>query len=165
MLFDYSARGGLKRAAFLFVLSVAGGGVLGMLSACAYWSMTGFIPFVVGLAVGFLFSPLFVVATLRKNILIGPMIILGGSGIIAAVSSYFISIPISFLSTIAVFLLLCIIVWFELQETWPDYESSKCPDCGYDLRGSGRAAGCPECGWNRSEGEGKNSETGEEEMT
>ena len=30
----------------------------------------------------------------------------------------------------------------------------RCPRCGYDLRGApGLAAGCPECGWNRPQGE------------
>jgi len=33
-----------------------------------------------------------------------------------------------------------------------------CEVCGYDLRGSGIEAGCPECGWNRPEGEGKSED-------
>jgi len=34
-----------------------------------------------------------------------------------------------------------------------------CPICKYDLRGSGgREAGCPECGWERAEGEGKSGD-------
>jgi len=39
--------------------------------------------------------------------------------------------------------------WFVKPEPYDDC----CPECGYDLRGSGGVeAGCPECGWGRGEG-------------
>ena len=34
----------------------------------------------------------------------------------------------------------------------------RCRECGYDLRGQSKFSGCPECGWNRAENEGKVAE-------
>jgi len=47
----------------------------------------------------------------------------------------------------------------HLLRRWMDASSSElCAACSYDLRGSGRGAGCPECGWSRPEGEGKSGD-------
>ena len=89
MVIQYDVHQRLTRAAFRFIWSALGGSALGMLSACGYLSLTGFIPFIFGLVVEVQYSPLLVVATLRKHILTGPMIILDGSGIIAVVRKEF----------------------------------------------------------------------------
>jgi len=48
---------------------------------------------------------------------------------------------------------LFVILWlFRYFQSHP--EGNICEKCGYDLRGTGVEAGCPECGWGRGVGEG-----------
>jgi len=64
------------------------------------------------------------------------------------------SIPKVILAVLAAFFLTSQRLWM-LCARFAIRRPGCCPICGFDLRGSGVDAGCPECGWNRPEGEGK----------
>jgi len=55
-------------------------------------------------------------------------------------------LKVVFLRSVIPIIFLVILTSYRL---WRWIDRGKCPECGYDLRGSGVEVGCPECGWGR----------------
>jgi len=136
------------RVIILIIISIIGGGALGVLSSYHYFRFTDANSLYAGCFVGLIVSPLVVITCLHKPFWNSLSIIYIPSGVIAIAISFMNSIQISFGVTSVCFVIICFAVLFRIKDI--PRPSLLCPQCGYDLRGSGLKGGCPECGWNRA---------------
>lgn len=107
--------------------------------------------FFLGLALGVLLLPFMLIGMVGKPIVSASIFIclptccvtfLAGLG-----SSYGYATPLLLLLAISLCISLCIVSRFLVPSIPTGYKPPSCQNCGYDLRGLGASAKCPECGF------------------
>ena len=156
-----------RRVVLLLALSVVGMAILGSAAMVTEYAKDGWlriwqhpggtleglgIGFVVGTVVGLVTAPAVVPCLFQKRLLVAVPAVYGASLAVVVLFTLVTDFGIwEALPTAGIAFVSVCAGSFGAQALLPDARSDekRCPSCGYDLRGNGPAAGCPECGWRR----------------
>jgi hypothetical protein len=127
----------------LLVGSLAGGAICGAIG-CAMFTPSSALPgLVFGVSVGFVVSPVLIVALRGKPLVPAMVIVTAPAALVACVGGLSWNPLVTQLSVV-VFCAMAVVGSMILPDLPGDVEPGTCGRCGYDMTGLVR---CPECGW------------------